>query len=156
MTPLAANNDRAAQRDRVLPVIRDLFKSFNKQELMDKLETVGLPFAPISKPEDLFDDPHLNAGQGLVEVTIPENGEKAKLPAMPFEMGGQRLGIRVDLSKPGAHTAETLKSYGLYGRGHCQDGRGRCCWYSLNSFWRWLREIGLRPFETLTCVRSSG
>jgi crotonobetainyl-CoA:carnitine CoA-transferase CaiB-like acyl-CoA transferase len=62
---------------------------------MDALEHTGLPFAPIARPEDLIDDPHLNAG-GLVEVTLAD-GRTAKLPAMPVAFGDQRLGLRLDL-----------------------------------------------------------
>ncbi|MCH7898984.1 MAG: cell division protein ZapA, partial [Proteobacteria bacterium] len=62
---LDENNARVAERDRILPVILDLFKQYDKQTLMAKLEEMGMPFAPISKPEELFDDPHLAAGGGL-------------------------------------------------------------------------------------------
>ncbi len=109
---LDENNGRVAARDRILPVIRDLFKKYDKQTLMDKLEAIGLPFAPISKPEELFDDPHLNAGGGLVPVTIPDNGAKTKLPAMPLEMNGHRFGLRLDLPHEGEHSRAVLKEMG--------------------------------------------
>ncbi len=112
---LDENNGRVAERDHILPVIRDLFKSFDKQALMDKLEAIGMPFAPISKPEELFDDPHLNAGGGLLPLTIPDNGQKTKLPAMPLEMDGHRFGVRQDLPQEGEHSREILAEMG-YGQ----------------------------------------
>lgn len=107
---LAANNARVQARERILPEVRALFASFTQAELMARLETVGLPFAPVARPEDLFDDPHLNAG-GLVELTLPD-GRRTALPALPLEMNGQRLGLTRDPPAPGAHTAEVLAELG--------------------------------------------
>lgn len=96
---LAKNNERVRQRERILPLIRARFASFTQAELMAKLEHTGLPFAPVAKPEQLFDDPQLNAG-GLLPVTLP-GGVKTKLPALPLEFDGQRCGLRRDLPAPG-------------------------------------------------------
>ena len=109
---LAKNNGRVQARETLLPRIRELFKGFNKADLMAKLEEVGVPFAPIAKPEDLLDDPHLNAGGGFVELTIPQNGAKVKLPALPLELDGERLGLHLDLTHEGENTADVLKELG--------------------------------------------
>jgi len=112
---LAANADRVRQRDRIIPVIRETFRKYTKQELMEKLEQTGLPFAPITRPEDLFDDPHLNAGGGLLPVTIPDGehaGEQARLPALPMELDGRRLGVRRDVPRMGEHSREVLLEAG--------------------------------------------
>jgi crotonobetainyl-CoA:carnitine CoA-transferase CaiB-like acyl-CoA transferase len=109
---LDRNADRVAQRDRVIGTLREVFHSFDKQQLMDKLEHTGLPFAPVSKPEDLSDDPHLNAGQGLVTVTLP-SGQTARLPALPVAMNGRRFELYRDLPREGEHTREALASAGL-------------------------------------------
>lgn len=95
---LAGNGDRVRQRDRILPVIREALGAMTQAELMQKLDRTGLPFAAIASPEDLFDDPHLNAG-GLVEVTLA-NGDKVKLPSLPVAFGDQRLHLRRDLPEP--------------------------------------------------------
>ncbi|MEM6681539.1 MAG: CaiB/BaiF CoA-transferase family protein [Pseudomonadota bacterium] len=109
---LAKNAGRVAQRDVIIPKLNGLFKQFEKAELTAKLEDTGLPFAPIAKPEDLFDDPHLNASGGLVPLTMPSNDEATKLPSLPIEMSGQRLGLRKDLTKPGQDTDDVLKEIG--------------------------------------------
>lgn len=106
---LATNNGRVVNRDRIIPVINDLFDKMNKEQLMSKLEATGLPFAPINKPEDLFDDPHLNGAGGLIEITLA-NGKKAKLPALPLEMNGERFGLRSDLPQEGRDSRKTLIS----------------------------------------------
>ncbi len=107
----ATNPERVKRRDSLIPTVRALFRRYSKADLMAKLETTGLPYAPIAKPEDLIDDPHLNAAGGMVEVTL-DSGDKAKLPAMPIEMDGARPGLRKDLPKIGEHTVEVLVSLG--------------------------------------------
>ena len=67
-----------------------------------------MPYAPITKPQELFDDPHLLASAGLVPLEFP-NGETAGLPALPLEMSGQRFGVRYPLPEIGEHTAEILR-----------------------------------------------
>jgi crotonobetainyl-CoA:carnitine CoA-transferase CaiB-like acyl-CoA transferase len=112
---LATNNDRVAHKERLLPIIKEAFRQFTKVELMDKLEATGLPFAPIAKPEELFDDPHLNASGGLLEMTVTDGvraGEKARLPALPLEMDGRRFGIHRDVPRQGQHTREIMAEVG--------------------------------------------
>lgn len=109
---LAQNNERVARRDEIMPVLRALFETYSKDDLMVILEEVGLPFAPISKPEDLFDDPHLNAKGGLLDLELPD-GTPVKLPALPVEMDGARPGLRLNPPKVGEHTTELLDGLGL-------------------------------------------
>ncbi len=107
----ALNADRVKRRDSLIPIIKALFKKTNKKDLMTKLEIAGLPFAPIAKPVDLFDDPHLNAGDGLIEITLSD-GSKTKLPALPIEMQGKRLTLYQDVPSIGEHTIEVLEGLG--------------------------------------------
>jgi crotonobetainyl-CoA:carnitine CoA-transferase CaiB-like acyl-CoA transferase len=93
-----------------MPVIRERFRVLSKQSLMDALEHSGLPFAAIARPEDLFEDPQLNAG-GLVEVTLAD-GRKARLPATPVIFGDARPPLRRDLPQAGEHLAEVLAECG--------------------------------------------
>ncbi len=109
---LVKNSERVLQRERTLPVIRACFLAMNKHDLMAKLEEAGLPFAPISRPEDLFDDPHLNAAGGLVDLTLP-GGQTTKLPALPIEMAGLRFGRRHDPPAIGSGTLACLQERGL-------------------------------------------
>ncbi|MGH8703139.1 MAG: CaiB/BaiF CoA transferase family protein [Burkholderiales bacterium] len=111
---LKTNPQRVGARPRILPIVTAIFATMSKQELMDKCEALGLPFAPIARPEDLFDDPHLNASGGLTPVTLP-NGTKTKVPNLPIEMDGARFGTRLDLPKVGEHTREILASLGYRG-----------------------------------------
>jgi crotonobetainyl-CoA:carnitine CoA-transferase CaiB-like acyl-CoA transferase len=112
---LATNNDRVAQKARLVPLIKDVFRRYSKADLMAKLEQTGLPFAPITKPEDLFDDPHLKASGGLLPLTItdgPRTGTVTALPGLPLQMNGQRFGVHRDIPRAGQHTREVLAEAG--------------------------------------------
>lgn len=109
---LAANNDRVARRDEIVPRLKSLFVEFTKDELMAKLEDTGLPFAPITKPEELFDDPHLKASGGLIDMEIPDGGNVA-LPALPISVSGERLAQRSAPPHIGADTRQILSSLGM-------------------------------------------
>jgi crotonobetainyl-CoA:carnitine CoA-transferase CaiB-like acyl-CoA transferase len=112
---LAANNHRVHQRERLLATLRERFAQRSAAEIAAKMEAAGLPFAPINRPEDLFDDPHLAATGGLAEVTLPD-GDKAgttvRAALFPIAMQGERLGVRLDPPRRGAHTRELLAGLG--------------------------------------------
>jgi crotonobetainyl-CoA:carnitine CoA-transferase CaiB-like acyl-CoA transferase len=106
------NSQRVQARDTLLPQVRELFKGYTKAALVEKLERTGLPFAPIGKPEDMFDDPHLNASGGLGGVTLPD-GTRTRLPLLPVELDGRRPTQGGDLPGIGAHTREVLRGLGV-------------------------------------------
>ena len=105
---LELNANRVAKREVIIPRIKQLFRQYDKQDLMEKLEESGLPFAPISTPEDLFEDPHLNDSGGLLDINLPQGGQ-TKLPALPIQMKGNRFGVKHQVPELGEHTREVLK-----------------------------------------------
>ena len=107
---LRENNARVAARDRIIPEIRALIATMTRAEVIAKLDGSGLPFAPIGKPEDLFDDPHLQHG-GLEDVTL-DNGTHVRLPTIPLEMGGKRIGAPQSLPTPGRDARAVLEGLG--------------------------------------------
>ncbi|MEG3151336.1 CaiB/BaiF CoA-transferase family protein [Sphingomonas sp. ZT3P38] len=104
------NNQRVLARDEIVPQIRALFGAMPRAELIAKVEAIGLPFAPIARPEDLFDDAHLNAG-GLIELTLPD-GRTTKLPGLPVELDGARLELQRDIPQIGADSDAVLAELG--------------------------------------------
>jgi crotonobetainyl-CoA:carnitine CoA-transferase CaiB-like acyl-CoA transferase len=89
---LKTNGDRVTAREWLLPRLQEILLRHTKAELSQKLEAIGLPFAPITRPRDLFDDPHLKAG-GMIETQDPR-GMRFKVPGLPLELDGKRLGLR--------------------------------------------------------------
>ncbi len=83
------NNDRVRARERILPQIRELIAGFTRDEVIARLDGSGLPFAPIGRPEDMFDDPHLLASGGLEPVELPD-GTMTMLPTLPIAFDDRR------------------------------------------------------------------
>lgn len=107
---LRENNSRVKARDRILPAIRELIGAMTRDEVIARLDGSGLPFAPIGRPEDMFDDPHLAHG-GLEEVTL-DNGTQVRLPTIPLEMGGERIGAPQVMPEAGADARAVLRGLG--------------------------------------------
>jgi crotonobetainyl-CoA:carnitine CoA-transferase CaiB-like acyl-CoA transferase len=109
---LDSNSQRVAARDRVLPRLRALFKGLTRQELSRLCEKVSLPFAPIMRPDELFDDPQLKSPGAMVDVSLAD-GRKTSVPALPLEFDGQRLGLRLDIPRAGEHSISIAEEIGL-------------------------------------------
>jgi crotonobetainyl-CoA:carnitine CoA-transferase CaiB-like acyl-CoA transferase len=107
---LRANNQRVLQREAILPRVRALFATLDRASLVETLERIGLPFAPIMRPDELFDDPHLNAG-GLLDLTLPD-GRPTRLPGLPVEIDGERLDLVRDIPQIGADSDALLAELG--------------------------------------------
>ena len=108
---LRGNNDRVRARGWMMPLLRERLKAFSAAELSARFESLGLPFAPITQPQELFDDPHLNQTGGLAAMTLPD-GRATKVALLPLAMDGQRLGLRLDPPRLGEHSDELLVGLG--------------------------------------------
>jgi len=109
---LASNEDRVAARPWLLPVVAEIMGRLTKAEIMARCVEANIPYAPVAKTADLFEDPHLAASGGLVPVTLPR-GIKTKLPKLPIELGGKRPGLYRQPPRMGEHTREILAAAGL-------------------------------------------
>ncbi|MEI8028866.1 MAG: CaiB/BaiF CoA-transferase family protein [Comamonadaceae bacterium] len=111
----ASNNLRVQARSTLIPLLRDRLATSSAADLATLFEQVGLPFAPIRRPEELYDDEHLLATGGLADITLPDGeraGQTARTTLFPFTMDGQRLGVRLQPPTKGQHTAELLAGLG--------------------------------------------
>lgn len=108
---LTTNNDRVAARDWMMPILRSHLARFSAAELSEVFQKNELPFAPITKPQDLFDDPHLNETRGLAPVRM-NDGSVSKVPLTPLTLDGQRLELRLQPPDLGEHTRVLLEELG--------------------------------------------
>ncbi|MFN3298079.1 CaiB/BaiF CoA transferase family protein [Caldimonas sp.] len=104
---LATNAQRVAVRPALLQRLGETLRHWRIDELSARLEAAGLPHAPIRRPDQLVDDPHLRASGGLVPMTTDE-GDTTQVVLLPLRMGGRRPGVRQPLAKVGEHTEEVL------------------------------------------------
>ena len=107
--------DRVRLRPQLLATLRERLAKRSAAELTDLFERAGLPYAPIRRPEDLYDDPHLLATGGLADIELPDGdgaGRTVKTTLLPITMQGERLGVRLQPPRLGADTEELLASLG--------------------------------------------
>ena len=115
---LATNNDRVRARNWMMPLLRERLASSAAADLAAVFERNGLPYAPITRPQDLFEDPHLNATGGLAEITIPASASAAgrvvtaRAPLLPLTFDGARLPARGGPPALGADNAAVLRELG--------------------------------------------
>ena len=115
---LASNNDRVCARDWLMPLLRERFAVFSAGDLAARFEAIGLPYAPITRPQDLLADPHLAATGGLAPMQIPADGSGAgcavqtQTPLLPLALGGKRLPVRRSPPACGEHSRTVLRGLG--------------------------------------------
>lgn len=112
---LLTNNDRVRARPRLLTLLRERLAQRSAAELSQLMEDAGLPFAPIRRPEDLYDDPHLLETGGFARIRLPDGahaGETAQAPLFPITLDGMRLNSRRDPPRLGEDTDELLQHLG--------------------------------------------
>ena len=108
---LKTNAQRVARREEFMPYLREMFAMQSLSQAAKTCESVGLPFAPIMRPDQLFDDPHLNHAGATVEVTL-SNGVKAQVPTLPIEYNHTRPSLYRDLPKVGEHNEAIARELG--------------------------------------------
>jgi crotonobetainyl-CoA:carnitine CoA-transferase CaiB-like acyl-CoA transferase len=78
-------------------------------------EREGLPFAPITAPHELVNDPHLLATGGLAPIHLPDGeraGQQANTALLPLTLKGERLGVRHDPPRLGQDSLDLLTALG--------------------------------------------
>jgi crotonobetainyl-CoA:carnitine CoA-transferase CaiB-like acyl-CoA transferase len=109
---LATNNLRIDNRYWFIPELENYLQEFSVTALTSLCESADIPFAPIARPEDLFEDEHLNANGGLLTTTLPD-GTVTKLPTTPLEYGGEKASLYSNPPEIGADTRAILQSIGI-------------------------------------------
>jgi crotonobetainyl-CoA:carnitine CoA-transferase CaiB-like acyl-CoA transferase len=108
---LYTNEDRVRERERTLPIVAEITKRHTIAEMSKICEDISIPFSPVARPEDLIDDPQLNANDRMLHVEL-ENAPTTKVPRLPVEIGDHDMNLRLQPPKIGEHTRDILGELG--------------------------------------------
>jgi crotonobetainyl-CoA:carnitine CoA-transferase CaiB-like acyl-CoA transferase len=106
------NEDRVRARVTLKPIVAAIVARHERAELAELFDRIDIPFAPVAKPGDLFEDPQLNARDRMLEIEFA-SGLRAKLPRLPIEIGAHDFALRRQAPAIGEHTAEILAELGF-------------------------------------------
>jgi crotonobetainyl-CoA:carnitine CoA-transferase CaiB-like acyl-CoA transferase len=109
---LASNPLRVAARPWFMPLAIEELRHRTSEQAIALATAAGLPWAPITRPEDLLHDRHLLESGGLAPTCLPD-GRETRAPLLPLAWEGDRLPKRLDPPKIGEHTVEVLRSAGM-------------------------------------------
>ena len=109
---LSTRMDRIAARSWTFPIIAEAVNKQHFKELTKVLEQAGIPYAPVMRPAEMYDDIQANAGTGMPESTLPSS-QKVKIPGMPIEVDGKRVEKQMDVPGLGIDTSNTLCELGF-------------------------------------------
>ncbi|MBN2062233.1 MAG: CoA transferase [Deltaproteobacteria bacterium] len=109
---LATNSQRAESRDWLLPKLKETIVRMPNDKVTELCEKASIPFAPLARPDELFNDKHLNESGGLVETQFP-NGIKTKMPKIPMRIDGYDFGLRLDPPVVGQYGKGVMKDIGF-------------------------------------------
>ena len=116
---LASNVMRRDERAWLIPKLKEVIAKLPQAEAAKKLERSNCSWAPVGQPKDLYEDAHLLATGGLLDVFLSRaggsDGIKTRLPALPIEFGAarERPGVRRQSPRIGEHNAEVLAEAGF-------------------------------------------
>jgi len=116
---LATNVMRVQEREWLIPALKAVTVTLSTTEVAARLERCSVSWAPVGKPADLFEDAHLLATGGLLDVFVSRiggaNGTQVGLPALPVEFGESRTRgtLRRQPPRVGEHNAEVLAEAGF-------------------------------------------
>lgn len=110
---LQSRMDQINARDWTLPIVAEAVRARSFPDLIESFEAAGIPFSPIHRPAEMYDDPHVLRPGGLFASKLPEGGTY-RAPIMPFEIDDQPLhGESLDIAAIGENTEEVLRAAGL-------------------------------------------
>ena len=110
---LQTRPDQIKARDWTLPIISDAIARQQYAPFTVALERDGIPFSPIARPAQMYDDPHVNRPTGLMTSALPEGGSY-RAPGLPFEVDGRpAVPATADLPDIGGDTSDILGALGL-------------------------------------------
>jgi crotonobetainyl-CoA:carnitine CoA-transferase CaiB-like acyl-CoA transferase len=105
------NPDRVRNRDSLLPVLENKFLARPGEEWLERLQTAGIPCAPINTVDRALSDPQVLSRGMVVEVDHPKAG-RLTLPGPPYKLSETPASVRTAPPMLGQHTEEILAELG--------------------------------------------
>lgn len=109
---LQSRMDQINARSWTIPIVEKAIGKRNYQQLLEDFEKLGIPYSPINKPSELFEDPHVLRDGGLVQSNMAD-GRTFRAPALPLEIDGRMMSASGDLPSIGQETKRILSELGL-------------------------------------------
>ncbi|MCY4099461.1 MAG: CoA transferase [Rhodobacteraceae bacterium] len=94
------------------PIFTEAIKSFEFDWLSSEFQKVGIPYAPVARPAQMYDDPQAQAVGGLPISTF-EDGKQIRVPGMPVEIDNNRVGTDFDIPGVGQDNNSILTDLGF-------------------------------------------
>lgn len=108
----ASNPARVQHRDILVPLLAETIQQHSAQELSEKADALGVPFAPVNTLEQAFSHPQVVARGILQHISHPQLGSIPQVSA-PFLFDEAQL---TPYSAPpllGEHTEEVLREFAI-------------------------------------------
>ena len=110
---LQSKMDQIEARDWTIPIFAEEIAARDFDELIKMFEAAGIPFSPINRPSDMYEDPHVLRPGGLHCSHLPD-GQMFRTPGLPIEIDGATpVPSALDVADVGDDTAAVLSELGF-------------------------------------------
>lgn len=110
---LRTKMDQIDARSRTIPIFAKAIARRDFTDLIDRFECDGIPFSPIHRPAEMYQDVHVMRPGGLHHSSLPD-GQAFRAPGLPVEVDGAiPVPASVDIAEIGADTVAVLSGLGL-------------------------------------------
>jgi len=108
----STNVKRVENRERLVPILEEIFGSKSRDEWLDTLLQADVPSGSVNDMEELFSDPAITERKMLLEIDHPTLG---KIKQIGSAMRFSEVDFRIRHHPPllGEHTEEVLQSLGF-------------------------------------------
>ena len=108
-----SNSDRLANREELIARLSALTLRWRRDDLLAKLEGLGVPAGPINTLEQVFADPQvIHRGMRIDRPSAAAKGGTIPGVRTPIIIGGQPMAAERPSPRLGEHTAEVLREIG--------------------------------------------
>ncbi len=105
------------------PIFMEAIKNFDFDTLTSEFQKVGIPFAPVARPAEMYDHPQAKAAGGL-PISTSADGREIRIPGMPLEIDKSRVGTEFDIPGVGQDNVSILTELG-FNMEYIQDVTGQ-------------------------------